>query len=1392
MLQRLGIRGKILAVVAVPILVLLAAAGFVTYDATTQLSRAGNTTQLIDALDDGRAFATVFRTEGDYASNYLSAWTDRNSQMQTALFGVNQARAEIESASPAVAERVEAVLEGGQETPEGPALGVDAAREVRPDTSGDGLPTWPEADEVELVGASYVAMSDALEQIDAGGVEDVFLELELLLEEEGERTVVYLSESAALQEQFDDATIATDEAWQALQSEFDNIADTPVNADVLSAVAAIESAVARLDGVRETVRERSGAALPTFSFYFSIAQNVVDLTDEVSLLVESSVITRELNAYSATDQLLHEVQKESNQVDRLIRAEEFRGDSLVTIREQFARTDFSREQAASALDALEEGSVELPSAGAVSALRANTGYSAIRSGISTGFYDLPTAGQVGWEEQVAREINNIEPFTEETLQLVDQSADLAAEQTLLQSILTVVGAILVVIASLFVALLIARRIVGPLRRLTTTATAVRQELPRLVERVALPGETVDVSEVQIPVESSDEVGRLAEAFNSVNAATLAIAGEQAALRGSISEMFVNVARRDQVLLNRQLASIDEMERTSQDATTLTRLFALDHLATRMRRNSESLLVLAGIDTGRRLRRPMPLSDVIRTASSEIELYERVELELDADPAMVGHSALTVAHLFAELLENATVFSDPGTPVVVRTAERGGNYVVEVVDGGIGMTPDELKEANARVASTAASEILGAQRLGLFVVGRIARRVGAQVDLSSTENEGTTAVVTMPPSLFDPSAEVDAARTSDPASDAAADAPSALVSHDVDDEYIDFSPRGEAHMRDTQSTPASVGTYEPSAVEEGASLTGRASGDSSIEDLIASDAASSPAGPAVDPGTLTSGTTQSGLPSRRRRDIGDDTDAPSEKQNVMGLPAEATEDQMSALDAESTRFTPSVASNEVAPQSAEERAAMFRGFRPRREGDEGAPELEPDAESLGQATRRGAVPPGSLPGFGDSASATVPQLEPEDDDQGDGLRPADARHDDEPVVGQSILIATGYVHEQSASAPDAPSGEVPSLEEDEVPTPAPSAQSAPIDHPPSAGVERVSLNDRAESTQVDSPPAETPATELPQEHAGLAPEQPAAQPQAATEDAEEERTPSLDDIIGGGQDASEDDKAGFFGRLFGRGGKTESPTQAPSSSPAERDSASTDTTHFAPSTQSPAPTPATGSFQPQEDDAADHGVASALAGAWPQERSPSDPQERSPSEPQERSPSDPQEYGTSDGTASMTPAESAIPYNPGAPGTPAPHYSPDQLARPQGWETAGASALEASRPEAQTSYKPVVDIQPAPLEDEGGPDVSEVFSELSSLSAQRPNVEKTRAGLAKRRADDAPPVEVEPIEQQPPAAPANRNPEELRDRFSSFYSGTQRARRDVAELDGQAHTASAKD
>ena len=318
-----------------------------------------------------------------------------------------------------------------------------------------------------------------------------------------------------------------------------------------------------------------------------------------------------------------------------------------------------------------------------------------------------------------------------------------------ETTITVGVTLLTLLLSVAIAMLIARQIVVPLRRLTLAADDVRTQLPSLVEQVAVPGAVPQLSLVQIPVTSRDEIGRLATAFNEVNAATIQVAQEQAALRGSIAEMFVNVARRDQVLLNRQISFIDALERSEEDPGTLANLFRLDHLATRMRRNAESLLVLAGIDSGRRVRDSMPLSDVIRTASSEIELYDRVELELGADPNMRGFSALAAAHLLAELLENATMFSEPETVVEVETSAAGEYLQIVVHDHGIGMSDAELASVNDRIRLTAASDVLGAQRLGFYVVGRLAARLGAKVVLRrGQDGSGTDAIVLFPLSVFE--------------------------------------------------------------------------------------------------------------------------------------------------------------------------------------------------------------------------------------------------------------------------------------------------------------------------------------------------------------------------------------------------------------------------------------------------------------------------------------------------------------------------------------------------------------------------------------------------------------------------------------------------------------------
>ncbi len=370
--------------------------------------------------------------------------------------------------------------------------------------------------------------------------------------------------------------------------------------------------------------------------------------------------------------------------------------------------------------------------------------------------------------------------------VVDEAAAASSSATN-QALLVLVGGLLLVGVLLGLGLVLARGITRPLRHLTRVAGEVADELPRMVERMATPGEGPNITLPEIPFRGEDEVGQLAAAFREVNDTTVRVAEEQAALRASIAEMFVNVARRNHVLLSRQLSFIDQLERSEENPDTLDNLFRLDHLATRMRRNAESLIVLAGIDAGRRLRRPMPLSDVIRTAVSEIERYDRVDLALQADPPMVGHVALTTAHLLAELLENATQFSNPDTRVIASTAFSSRGVRITITDLGLGMTWDEINEANQRIASPPATEVVGSQRLGFYVVGRLARRLDASVELKPGRAQGTVVTIDLPPALFVSGTVVETLPAADPVAVDKSDVETAQVRTEPSAEGTDSRP-----------------------------------------------------------------------------------------------------------------------------------------------------------------------------------------------------------------------------------------------------------------------------------------------------------------------------------------------------------------------------------------------------------------------------------------------------------------------------------------------------------------------------------------------------------------------------------------------------------------------------
>ncbi|GIH29696.1 histidine kinase [Acrocarpospora phusangensis] len=305
---------------------------------------------------------------------------------------------------------------------------------------------------------------------------------------------------------------------------------------------------------------------------------------------------------------------------------------------------------------------------------------------------------------------------------------------------------------LFITTAMARSLVKPLRQLRSEALEIAgHKLPELVQRLRDSdgtGNSAEVKPVPIGVSSTDEIGEVARAFDEVHQEAVRLAGDEAKLRSNVSAMFVNLSRRTQTLVERQIALIDGLEQGEQDEQRLGNLFKLDHLATRMRRNSENLLVLAGQEPARRWSQPVELTDVVRAALSEVEGYERVVINIPSDAALAGQAVNDVIHLLAELVENALSFSARDTRVIVSGNRiDGGGVMVSVTDGGIGMTQEEIAATNWRLANPPVVDVSVSRRMGLFVVGRLALRNGIRVQLRSHDNGGLTAMVLLPESLM---------------------------------------------------------------------------------------------------------------------------------------------------------------------------------------------------------------------------------------------------------------------------------------------------------------------------------------------------------------------------------------------------------------------------------------------------------------------------------------------------------------------------------------------------------------------------------------------------------------------------------------------------------------------
>src|SRR5215218_9929981 len=332
--------------------------------------------------------------------------------------------------------------------------------------------------------------------------------------------------------------------------------------------------------------------------------------------------------------------------------------------------------------------------------------------------------------------------------VISQSGDLSssAQRDALRNALLI--AVILGIA-LLALLVVARSMAQPLQRLRARSLEIAQHrLPDAVQRLRTTDRgDLDVQVEPIGIQSKDEIGQVAQAVDDIQQFDDRLTTEQAGLRRSIGDMFTNLARRSQTLIDRQLELIDDLERNETDPDTLEHLFRLDHLATRMRRNAEDLIVLSGADTGRHWVQPMLLVDVVRAAAAEVEEYQRVELLPLAELEVAGHAAVDVIHLLAELVENATAFSPPNTKVQVAGQSVPHGYVIEIEDRGLGMSDEELIQANERLANPPEIDFALSRVLGLYVVGRLSQRYGIKVQLRHSWYGGVTALTLLPNAMM---------------------------------------------------------------------------------------------------------------------------------------------------------------------------------------------------------------------------------------------------------------------------------------------------------------------------------------------------------------------------------------------------------------------------------------------------------------------------------------------------------------------------------------------------------------------------------------------------------------------------------------------------------------------
>jgi signal transduction histidine kinase len=543
---------------------------------------------------------------------------------------------------------------------------------------------------------------------------------------------------------------AITDAWAASVRRLALQAGPGYPAQTRAGTAAVLASVGELPALRRSAAQRQAPALAVIQGYSAATARLHPVNDGIADLSDNSALISSVRALGA----LSRMKDQASQQQAILGAALARG-RLDT----GALTALTVAQAQQASDlALFRGSATPEESWALDktlsaplAVQAR----AVEQGATAGGDGVlalgPRASQqwgagmsyaVGWmrdaEQQLARWITT---YT----QALQRSAVRSA-------VVTGGAALAVLILVLLATMIIARSIVRPLRRLEAAALDVAEaHLPAEIRALGVVGDPGQpAAPTPIDVRSAGEIGQVARALDRMHGEAVRLAGEEIRRHGNTSAVFASFFRRSHSLLERLLRLIDSLELDEDDPERLASLFQMDHLATRMRRNSDSAFALAGHEPPYLRTEPVALLDVLRAAASEIEAYDRVVLSVQPGVSVIGSAAADTAHLLAELLENAAAFSPETSKVVVSgRAVRGGGSLITIADGGTGMPRERLRQLNRRLAHPVSADVSGARQLGLFVVGHLAARHGIEVALRRQLGGGTTVEVRLPAALISP-------------------------------------------------------------------------------------------------------------------------------------------------------------------------------------------------------------------------------------------------------------------------------------------------------------------------------------------------------------------------------------------------------------------------------------------------------------------------------------------------------------------------------------------------------------------------------------------------------------------------------------------------------------------